>query len=128
MHSSIYRNGNRVELPVVDTEPHSTILFRDEYHGACPFGRGWFDYPCPEHPVNLRFLLFPCGWSGTVRRLVNRASIGLELNAVLRGPDFSQPAGPHVLKFGQYLEDLRTYFVVLGIDMDFLLSGVGVLL
>ena len=60
--------------------------------------------------------------------MVNQAGPGLELNAVLRGTNFSQPADLHVLEFGQYLEELRAYFIVLGIDMDVFLPGVGVLL
>ena len=39
-------------------------------------------------------------------------------------PYFSQPAGTHPFKFGQYLEDLRAYFLVLGTDMDVLLAEV----
>ena len=66
-------NGKCVEVSVVDTEPHGIVVFRVEYHGTYIFGRGKFNYPCPEHSTYLRFIFFPWRWHGAVRRLVNRA-------------------------------------------------------
>ena len=81
-------NSDCVELSAVDTEPHGTVLFGTNTTGLAHSVVGG-SITADRGILSINVSIFPCGWSGVVRRLVIRARPSLELDGMRCGLDLT---------------------------------------